>query len=567
MNSSSGRCFALASCLVVGILLGGCAMKVAPTGGPRDTEPATVVETEPRSGSTNVVTPVVRFVFDDYVDRSVRNAITVLPTVRFQTSYAGDEVEVVFSEPLASNTTYTVTLGTGWTDVRGNTPSESYTIVFATGPTIDSGVVAGKVFALSPASVSVFCYPQQQFDSATFSPSRVRPLYYQTLGTTGAFSLQGLADGRYRVVAVRDENRNMLIDAAEDFCVAPFDVVVAQGRSSDLSLLLGKPLDTVGPAVQRIRAETQHTVSVQLSEQAWYLDRSLPIVISGGTRRDAAQAIWLDNVPSDRLLLRVATALDTGRYSLDMPAGVLRDSLGQSSTATALLKPEERQFRGSRFPDTAVVRLLKRIPADSAQDLGLSDSLRIVFSQPIDTASVQLELWHSSERGAHTVRAQWLDPTVLAVIPSGSRLPQTWYATEVTMRNVRARNGTSIVDTILRFAHRTLQRAPDPGMVRGRLIDSLVSITPTTNLVLRLLDEKRRVIVSTKIDGTRSITLNAVPPGAYSIDVFDDRNDNGRYDHGTTSPWTPCEQWWPTSSTITVRPRWTIEDLRIVMGM
>ncbi len=567
MNSSIGRYFALAWCLVVGIFLGGCAMKVAPTGGPRDTEPAVVIDTEPKNGSTNVGTPVVRFVFDDYVDRSVRNAITVLPAVRFQTSYAGDEVEVTFSEPLASNTTYTVTLGTGWTDVRGNTPSQSYTLAFATGPTIDSGVIAGKVFAQSPASVSVFCYPQQQFDSTTFSPSRVRPLYNQTLGTTGAFSLRGLADGRYRVVAVRDENRNTLIDAAEEFCVAPFDMVVSQGRSRELTLLLGQPLDTIGPAVQRIRAESQHIITLQLSEPAWYLDRTLPIVISRDDRRYAAQAMWLESIPSDRLFVRVASALDTGRYTLDMPAGVLRDSLGQSSTSTATLKPEERQFRASRFPDTAAVRLLKRTPADSALDLGLSDSLRIVFSQPIDTASVQLEVWHSSERGAHSVRVRWLDPTVLAVIPSASRLPQTWYASEITLRKFRALNGTSFVDTTLRFAHRTLQRAPDPGMVRGRLIDSLISITPTANLVLRLLDDKRRVIMRTKIDATRSIVLDAVPPGTYSIDVFDDRNDNGQYDHGTTSPWTPCEQWWPTSGTITVRPRWTIEDLRIVVGM
>jgi uncharacterized protein (DUF2141 family) len=553
--------------MIASLLLVSCAMKVAPTGGPRDTEAAVVIETEPRNGSTNVGTPIVRFVFDDYVDRSVRNAVTVLPVVRFQTSYAGDEIEVTFTDTLAPNTTYTVTLGTSWTDVRGNTPAQSTTIAFSTGSSLDSGVVAGKVFGASLASVTVFCYPQQQIDSASFSPRSVRPLYFQPLGTTGAFAIRGLADGRYRVIAVRDENRNTLLDGTEEYCIAPQDVVVAQGKASDLRLLLGPPLDSLGPIVQRIRALNQHVVSLQLSEQASYLDRTQPIVVSGGDRRDTAQALWLDRVPSDVAFVRFASPLDTVRYTLDVPANVFRDSLGQSSAATSALKLEDRQFRGSRFPDTASVRLAKRTPADSAQDLGVGDAVQLAFTQPMDTLAARFEAWHTSERGAHSIRLQWQDPTTLLIMPTVHRLPQTWYTSEITMRGLRALNGTALTDTVLRLAHRTQQRPADPGSVRGRLVDSLVAIEPTANLVVRFLDDKRRVVVTHKIDASRSIVLDAIPPGTYAIDVFDDRNGNGRYDHGVIAPWMPSEQWWPTSATVQVRPRWLIEDLRVVMGL
>ena len=567
MKSPVGRYIARACSMIASLLLVSCAMKVAPTGGPRDTEAAVVIETEPRNGSTNVGTPIVRFVFDDYVDRSVRNAVTVLPVVRFQTSYAGDEIEVTFTDTLAPNTTYTVTLGTSWTDVRGNTPAQSTTIAFSTGSSLDSGVVAGKVFGASLASVTVFCYPQQQIDSASFSPRSVRPLYFQTLGTTGAFAIRGLADGRYRVIAVRDENRNTLLDGTEEYCIAPQDVVVAQGQASDLRLLLGPPLDSLGPIVQRIRALNQHVVSLQLSEQASYLDRTQPIVVSGGDRRDTAQALWLDRVPSDVAFVRFASPLDTVRYTLDVPANVFRDSLGQSSAATSALKLEDRQFRGSRFPDTASVRLAKRTPADSAQDLGVGDAVQLAFTQPMDTLAARFEAWHTSERGAHSIRLQWQDPTTLLIMPTVHRLPQTWYTSEITMRGLRALNGTALTDTVLRLAHRTQQRPPDPGSVRGRLVDSLVAIEPTANLVVRFLDDKRRVVVTHKIDASRSIVLDAIPPGTYAIDVFDDRNGNGRYDHGVIAPWMPSEQWWPTSATVQVRPRWLIEDLRVVMGL
>lgn len=542
-------------------------MKVAPTGGPRDTEPAVVIETEPRNGATNVVRPVVRFVFDDYVDRSVRNAITVLPSVRFQTEYAGDEIEIAFTDTLTPNTTYTVTLGTSWTDVRGNTPTQAYTIAFSTGPALDSGVISGRVFGSTLTSATVLCYPQSQYEAPSFSPTSVRPRYAIPLGTSGAFSLRGLSDGRYRVIAVRDENRNTLLDGIEEFCVAPNDVVVQQGHAEELALLLGAPLDTVGPTLQRIRAASEHTIALQLSEPSRYFDRLAVVTVSSGERIDTAQALWLASVPSDKAFIRMSNALDTQRYTLHLPASVFQDSLGLRSQSSSLLKSEDQQFRGSRSPDTASVKLSKNLPPDSTQDLGVTDVLQIVFSQPIDTSSARLEVWHTSERGAHRVRVDWLDPTTIAITPLTPRTAQTWYTTAATLRSIRALNGSMLSDTTLRLAHRTQQRQPEPGIVRGRVIDSLVSLPASTNLVLRLLDEKRRVVVSVHIDSSRIISLDAIPPGTYSIDLFDDRNRNGRYDHGSVDPFVAGEQWWPTSTTLSVRPRWTVDDVRVLMGL
>lgn len=541
-------------------------MKVAPTGGPRDTTPAVVVETEPPNGSTNISNPVVRFVFDDYVDRSVRNAITVLPATRFQTNYSGDEIDITFNDSLAANTTYTVTLGTTWTDVRGNTPTQSYSVVFSTGSVIDSGVVAGSVYGASLAAVTVFCYPQQQYDSLTFSPSKVRPRYFQALGTTGSFVIRGLADGTYRVLAVRDENRNALLDGTEDFCVAPQDVVIRNGMSDRLALLLGPPLDTMGPVVQRVRALNGNVLSVLLSEPSWYADRSRRVTIVHDDRIDTAQAVWLEAEPSDKLLIRVARPLDTLRYTLDIPPSLLRDSLGLTTAETSP-DAEGRLFRGSRLGDTAQVARARRIPSDSTQDLGLNDPLQVVFSQPLDTTSARFEVWHTSERGAHAVRVQWLDPTTVQVFPSAPRLPQTWYTTEITTSGIRALNGTSLHDTTLRTAHRTQQRPADPGTIRGRLIDSMQTASPSARLVARLLNDKRRVVATQRIDSSRIILFEAVPPGTYSVDVFDDRNGNGRYDHGSITPWIQGEYWWPTSSTVSVRARWTVEDLRVVIGL
>jgi hypothetical protein len=87
--------FYIAVITAAALFASGCAYKVAPTGGPRDSIPSAIILVDPPSGSTNVTSTEIHIQFDDYIDREIRNAITVLPTTRFSTSYAGDEINWV----------------------------------------------------------------------------------------------------------------------------------------------------------------------------------------------------------------------------------------------------------------------------------------------------------------------------------------------------------------------------------------------------------------------------------------------------------------------------------------
>jgi hypothetical protein len=59
--------------------------------------------------------------------------------------------------------------------------------------------------------------------------------------------------------------------------------------------------------------------------------------------------------------------------------------------------------------------------------------------------------------------------------------------------------------------------------------------------------------------------LDSIPPGQYSLDVVIDRNGNSRYDHGTPAPYQPGEQWFPMQGAITIRSRWSTEDVKVVL--
>jgi hypothetical protein len=56
-----------------------------------------------------------------------------------------------------------------------------------------------------------------------------------------------------------------------------------------------------------------------------------------------------------------------------------------------------------------------------------------------------------------------------------------------------------------------------------------------------------------------------IPPGAYRLTAFVDANGNGRYDYGSAFPFMPAERFVVLQTDIQVRPRWTIENVMVVV--
>lgn len=540
-------------------------MKVAPTGGPKDDVPAAITMMTPPSGTTSMTERTITFEFDDYVDRSVRNAITVLPNARFSTSYGGDELDITFEEPLDTNTTYTVTLGTEWSDLRGNRPSESYTMIFSTGERIDSGNISGQVFGQSLANVVIFCYQRADTLKSTFSPRTVSPKFRLPVGSSGSFSLKGLPDGVYRVVAVRDDNRNGLLENTEDFVNAPADVHVIEGSAKPLTLLMGKAIDRDQPLIARARALNTRLVSVQFSEpvvpvNGW--DAALSITSAMGEPLPIV-AMWFESGTQEKILLRLGRDLDTSRYEVrSAPKGVVdlngvvsADSIGRSV------------FRGVTNPDTTTLRILSITPADSSRSVRLDSTVVIQFSDAVDTSNARMTIWHEAPNGALPITATWSDATRLVLRPQRLRVVKTWYRTSITFDDVRSFTGSRLGDTLRVHWISTEERRSEPGSLSGVLVDTFGQAPKDASLTLRFLTSGGIVVFSQAVTIGQPFTIASLPAGDYKMDVFADRNANGIYDHGDHTPYLVSEDWWPASATVTIRARWAVEGVRIPFGL
>ena len=552
---------ATAAAIIAAVLLGtGCANKVAPSGGPRDSIPAKIVFAEPPSGTTNFAADEIRLAFDDYIDRGIRNAITVLPSRRFSTSYAGDEISIAFREPLDSATTYSITIGTDWTDARGNRPQQAYTYVFSTGAAIDSGSINGRIVATSLQNVIVMCYPDADTLTPTFTPIGNKAPYIIPVGTSGAFSIKGLADGRYRVIACRDENRNMMMDINEEFVTSPNDVSVTSAQSSYLLLRIGPAKDHEAPQIARVRALTNTLASVQFTEpvtpvMAW--DSAMRIISAAGIRI-VPTVHWANPTSPDVVYMRFGAPVDSASYTLEFMPRSVRDSAGMFNADTIA----QRSLQWTNRQDTTQLRVMRITPADSSRSVAIDTVIQIYFSDAVDTNDVRISVWHQQPQGAVPVATQWRSPVLLEIKPLQPRLAKTWYTTTIVPERLISYRASALATDSMAHAMLTNTRRPEPGAVKGKLA-ALVQPPAGIKAIMRLLTPLGSVTATTAIDSLGAFVFENVTPGEYAADVFHDMNDNGVFDYGDYQPFALSEPWWPITSKVLVRSRWTLEDVTL----
>ncbi len=209
--------------MAVGLLLTAslaqrCANAVAPTGGPKDNMPPVVVEAVPQNRSVNFIEKKIEITFDEYItlDNASQNVLISPPmTEKPDIKLKNKTVVIKFKEGLAANTTYTINFGTAIKDLHEGNLFKDYVYSFATGDCIDTLSIAGKVLnaenkkPVENVYVSLYAADRDNLDSL---PLATIPDYITKTDKEGNFKLNGLADNKYLVFALKDANANLYFD-------------------------------------------------------------------------------------------------------------------------------------------------------------------------------------------------------------------------------------------------------------------------------------------------------------------------------------------------------------------
>ena len=208
-------CFGL---LFTAFLAQRCANAVAPTGGPKDERPPVVVEAVPENHNINFIGKKIEITFDEYITLENANQNVMIspplsekPDIKLKNK----TVVIKFKEDLASNTTYTINFGSSIKDLHEGNQFKDYVYSFSTGDHIDTLGIAGKVLnaadkkPIDDIYVSLYAADRDNLDSL---PMTTIPDYITKTDKEGKFSLNGLADKKYLVFALKDANANLYFD-------------------------------------------------------------------------------------------------------------------------------------------------------------------------------------------------------------------------------------------------------------------------------------------------------------------------------------------------------------------
>jgi hypothetical protein len=233
--------------LVAGaLLIAACAHVEPPPGGEEDRTPPVLVAVTPDSLAVVAAfrDPVV-FSFDERIaEQGVQDVAIVSPrTSEVQVSRRGGDLRVSLREGWHAGQIYHVTLRPTLQDLWNNRLPAPVRVVFSTGPAIPdthlSGTVVDRITGRPEVDVRV--------EAIRTTDSLV---YALPTDSAGAFTFRQIPEGQYRVRALRDLNRNRVLDAFEPRDTAAATVAAADSGRVQLAIVMP---DSTPPAVASAR--------------------------------------------------------------------------------------------------------------------------------------------------------------------------------------------------------------------------------------------------------------------------------------------------------------------------
>lgn len=227
----------LFSAVFYSFLLSGCANQLPPGGGEEDKESPKLVTQYPPPNTLNYPGKSVKLEFNKYVDRrSLQDAFFISPPMGndVEFDWSGKEVEIKYNRSFGEvgpNKTFVITVNSTLKDIHGNPLTPPISFAFSTGDKIDKGNISGAVVNGEGKLISVFAYKLTGVDSE-YNPTKKSADYISETTINGDYKISNMGPGLYRVIAVNDDDKNLLYTAdREDYGVLNRDILIADSES------------------------------------------------------------------------------------------------------------------------------------------------------------------------------------------------------------------------------------------------------------------------------------------------------------------------------------------------
>ncbi len=549
--------------LLVGGLLGlSCAGQMAPTGGPPDKTPPRVLETYPPAGTLHFRDTRFRLKFDKYVTQmTVEQAIFISPNAgQLSFDWSGKEVEIQCADTLRPNTTYILTLGSDAQDTHGNKFVQTFALPFSTGDKIDSASVSGRVFDVSPSGVMIFAYTLDGRNPDTLNPSHTKPDFLTQSGKDGNFSLTNLSPGAYRLIAVRDEYKNLVYDVQTDqYGVLPGDISLP----AESSKVVGRQFrlrssDTTSPFLSSARARYRTRVLLRFNKAMDPLTIDTANISIRDTLHGAPLRVEDVSLAESGLEAWAVTGLQESTAVYRVSMRNLRDIHGNALS----LASSNADFTGSSLADTMAMWVKFLTGGDSLRGIDPADTLWLTFAKPVVRASVAGAITLAdSALASLRVKLRWVssDRAILQPPPLayGSR-----YRLKVTLDSINVFGVKPFHDSTL-VRHFFTIGEDQFGSIKGIISDQVRSAPGGYELIMTDAQKRSTPPVRLHLDSAGAFVWEHLREGKYLLWGFNDRDRRREYDGGEAYPYKPAERFAVYPDTLKIRIRWPLEGVQL----
>ncbi|RZN82318.1 MAG: hypothetical protein EVB11_08860 [Winogradskyella sp.] len=215
--------FVLVSAILFAV---GCASRGRPSGGEKDVTPPEITSESPKNYSTNFRNREIKIYFDEFIKlKDLQKQLIISPPMDTQPlitpqGSASKYITIKIKDTLEDNTTYAINFGQSIVDNNEENPYPYYRYVFSTGETIDSLSVKGAVFDAENRNADPFISVMLYEVDTSYTDSIVykeKPKFItNTLDSLTTFSIDNIKAGKYRLVALKEENSNFTYQPKTD---------------------------------------------------------------------------------------------------------------------------------------------------------------------------------------------------------------------------------------------------------------------------------------------------------------------------------------------------------------
>lgn len=215
--------------ILINTIIASCASMGTPSGGPKDYAPPVFKKSNPTPNQTEVKSNKLTLEFDEVIqlNNPGENVIISPPQKEMPKIKANlKKIDIELIDSLLPNTSYTIDFGSAIKDNNEGNVLNGFSLAFSTGKELDTLQISGTILNaadLEPVTgITIGLHPANNDTAFTTLPfTRVtRSDMY------GKFTIRNLAEGEYKLYAVKDADRNYKFNApTED--IAFYDKVIS----------------------------------------------------------------------------------------------------------------------------------------------------------------------------------------------------------------------------------------------------------------------------------------------------------------------------------------------------